>query len=306
MFAHCGKLPAWFRTSSINVKEVRGMRRLMDDLRLNTICESACCPNRHECYVQKTATFLILGDTCTRSCRFCCVKKGRPASPDPAEPEHVVQAVAQLGLRYVVITSVTRDDLPDGGAAHFKAVIDAVYSHDPAIKIEVLIPDFKGNDSALGIVVASNINVLNHNLETVPRLYSKVRPEADYQRSVDLLKKSHTIRPNLLTKSGLMLGLGESREEILEVMETLRGANCSILTLGQYLQPSHDQFEVSRFIEPEEFAFYKEAGEHLGFRQVVSGPKVRSSYHAFSTYYQCDDVDSTNDDWEQKICMLHE
>ena len=181
MHKHAGKLPEWFRAGSLNVKALKEMKRLMDGLQLNTICERACCPNRYECFAQKTATFLILGDTCTRSCRFCCVKKGRPAAPDPAEPGNIVRAIAKLGLKYAVITSVSRDDLPDRGASHFRAVIDAVYSYAPEILIEILIPDFKGSDSALELIAASGISVLNHNVETVPRLYTKIRPEADYQ-----------------------------------------------------------------------------------------------------------------------------
>ncbi|MBN2568819.1 MAG: lipoyl synthase [Deltaproteobacteria bacterium] len=284
MLVSTGKLPEWFKTDKLNVKAIKDMRGLMYGLHLNTICESACCPNRFECFAQKTATFMILGDTCTRNCRFCCVKKGRPVAPDPAEPENIVQAVEKLGLKYVVITSVTRDDLYDGGASHFKAVVNTINSHDQSILIELLIPDFDGSGSALKLVVDSGICVLNHNVETVPRLYAKVRPEANYRRSIALLRKSKDMRPDLLTKSGLVLGLGETKEEILEVMGTLREAKCSILTLGQYLRPSSSQTEVNRFLEPEEFAFYKGAGEKMGFEFVVSGPRVRSSYHASSAY----------------------
>jgi len=286
------KLPEWFRRDSINAKAVMDMRRLMNGLHLNTICESACCPNRYECFAQKTATFLILGDTCTRSCRFCCVKKGRPASPDPAEPANIVRAVARLGLQYAVITSVNRDDLPDGGASHYKAVIDAVHFHDPAILIEILIPDFSGCDAALELVATSGISVLNHNVETVPRLYAKIRPEADYRRSISLLRRAHEIRPGLLTKSGLMLGLGETREEILEVMEHLKSAECSMLTLGQYLRPSSSHYEMSRFVGPEEFVYYRNEGEKMGFTHVVSGPNVRSSYHASSAFRGASDAHS--------------
>ncbi|MDX9762849.1 MAG: lipoyl synthase [Desulfomonilia bacterium] len=280
-----GKLPEWFKIDALNIKAVNKMRRLMEELNLNTVCESARCPNRYECYAHKTATFMILGDTCTRNCRFCCVKKGRPTDLDNAEPKHIVQAIRLLSLKYAVITSVTRDDLPDGGASHFLEVVNAIRTYDPEVIIELLIPDFKGSVSAIEMVAASKINVLNHNLETIPRLYERVRPEADYQRSVALLRRVKEIRPDLLTKSGLMLGLGETKEEILTVMKTLREVGCNILTLGQYLQPSNNQCEVARFVRINEFAYYEKAGERMGFKCVISGPKVRSSYHASSTYY---------------------
>ena len=284
MHGYAKKLPDWFRTSAINVRAMREMRSLMGALKLNTICESAGCPNRHECFAMKTATFLILGDTCTRSCRFCSVNKGRPLPPDPAEPEHIVQAIEKLDLRYTVITSVSRDDLPDGGASHFKAVIDAIHSHNPEISIEVLIPDFSGSFSDLEQVVSSSISVLNHNVETVPRLYKRVRPEAEFERSLSVLKMAREIRPDLPTKSGLMLGLGETEKEVLAVMEALKEVGCSILTLGQYLQPSKNQLEVVRFVDPGTFSRFQEAGEEIGFSSVISGPRVRSSYHAASAF----------------------
>lgn len=280
MSEYPAKLPEWLNKGSFNVTAVAEMRRLTERLKLHTICESAYCPNRSECFAQRTATFLILGDVCTRHCTFCTVKKGQPDSPDPEEPEHIVQAIARLRLQYVVITSVTRDDLADGGASHFAAVIEAVYRYDPNIKIEVLIPDFGGSLLALEIVTGTAAVVLNHNVETVPRLYPEVRPEANYWRSIKLLKRAKEIKDNLLTKSGLMLGLGETHDEVIEVMRDLRKAGCDILTIGQYLQASSKQRGVVSFVHPLEFDSYKNVGEEMGFKLVVSGPFVRSSFHA--------------------------
>jgi len=255
----------------------------MRDLKLHTVCESAQCPNRTECFAEDTATFMILGDICTRNCTFCAVKHGKPQVPDSQEPEHIVEAVNKLGLRYVVITSVTRDDRPDGGASQFAQTITAIHNYEPDIRVEVLIPDFGGSSVALQTVVNACPTVLNHNVETVPRLYPEVRPQAKYQRSLELFKQSKLLNNKILTKSGFMLGLGESRQEVIEVMADLREAGCDVLTIGQYLQPSLRHYKLVRYVPPEEFEEYANIGKQLGFRQVVSGPLVRSSFHAAET-----------------------
>jgi lipoic acid synthetase len=258
--------------------------KLTRDLKLHTVCESARCPNRTECFAEGTATFMILGDVCTRNCTFCAVKHGNPKAPDRQEADHVVEAVDRLGLRYVVVTSVTRDDLPDGGASQFLRTIRAIHEHDSNIAVEVLVPDFQGSASALKTVVDASPAVLNHNIETVPRLYPEVRPQAMYRRSLDLLKQAKVLNGNLLTKSGLMLGLGESRGEVTEIMADIRQAGCDFLTIGQYLQPSLEHHRLVRYVRPEEFEEYQVAGRELGFISVVSGPLVRSSLHAAEMY----------------------
>jgi len=227
---------------------------------------------------------MILGNTCTRNCTFCAVNHGRPQAPDPQEPEHVVEAVARLGLRYVVVTSVTRDDLPDGGALHFARTIRAIREYDSNIAVEILIPDFQGLASPLQTVIEASAAVLNHNVETVLRLYPGVRPQAKYWRSVDILKQAKQLDKNILTKSGFMLGLGESRGEVIQVMADLRQAGCDLLTIGQYLPPSLRHHQLVRYVRPEEFEEYQTMGKKLGFAAVVSGPLVRSSYHAAETY----------------------
>lgn len=275
--------PEWLRLRPLVPSTLNEMRRLMRDLKLHTVCESAQCPNRTECFAEATATFMILGDICTRNCAFCAVKHGKPRAPDSQEPERIMEAVNKLGLRYVVITSVTRDDLPDGGASQFAQTITAIRSYDPDIKVEVLIPDFRGSFPALQTVVDVHPAVLNHNVETVPRLYPEVRPQAKYQRSLELLKQSKLLNNKILTKSGFMLGLGESKQEVIEVMTDLRQAGCDILTIGQYLQPSLRHYKLVKYVPPEEFAEYANIGKQLGFRQVVSESLVRSSFHAAKT-----------------------
>jgi lipoic acid synthetase len=260
------------------------MHGLLDGLKLHTICQSALCPNIHRCFTAGTATFLVLGDVCTRRCTFCAVKKGRPNPVDEAEPEHLLQAVEKLGLSYVVITSVTRDDLPDGGASQFARTVTLLRENVADIMIEVLVPDFLGSEEAIRTVVESGPQVINHNVETVPRLYAEVRPGADYARSLELLYTVKKLAPAIVTKSGLMLGLGESREEVVEVMSDLREANCDLLTIGQYLQPSAQHHPVVRFIPPEEFAEYENTGREMGFAEVASSPLVRSSYRAAELY----------------------
>lgn len=276
--------PRWLKLGTLEPTVLNKTTRLTRDLKLHTICESARCPNRTECFAEGTATFLILGNLCTRDCTFCAVKHGNPEAPNAQETDQVVQAVDRLGLRYVVVTSVTRDDLPDGGAFQFAQTIRAIRKHDPSIAVEVLIPDFQGSASALKTVVDASPAVLNHNIETVPRLYQEVRPQAKYRRSLQLLKQAKMLNGSLLTKSGLMLGLGESRQEVIEVMTDLRQAGCDFLTIGQYLQPSLEHHKLVRYIRPEEFEEHRVAGEKLGFISVVSGPLVRSSFHAAEMY----------------------
>lgn len=252
---------------------------VISDLRLETVCESAKCPNRTECWSKQTATFMILGNVCTRPCGFCSVPKGKTEALEIDEPERVAEAAERLGLRYVVITSVTRDDLKDGGSEHFYRCVLAVRERTGA-KVEVLTPDFLGNKEAIRRVIESRPDVFNHNTETVPRLYHRVRRNAEYQRTLDLLKQVKDEAPDMLTKSGLMLGLGETLDELLEVFSDLRGVGCDMLTLGQYLQPTPEHLPVERYVPPEEFDEIGELAKKLGFGMVASGPFVRSSYHA--------------------------
>ena len=268
--------PPWLK-KKIDFASLRAMAAMTHDLRLHTICESAMCPNQSECYGRGTATFLIMGNRCTRNCRFCNVTHGQPEHIDREEPRRVAQAIAYLGLRYAVITSVTRDDLEDGGAEHFARTIHAIRALNPGVKVEVLVPDFF---HAIDRVGDAAPEVINHNLETVPRLYEQVRPGAHYQRSLGLLEKVKRVGRNIRTKSGLMLGLGESREEVLAVMKDLRAVGCDMLTLGQYLAPSKRHIPVRTYVHPDSFGAYKRTAEGMGFSFVASGPFVRSSYLA--------------------------
>ncbi len=252
---------------------------VIEDLGLETVCESAKCPNRSECWSQQTATFMIGGNVCTRPCGFCSVPKGKTEALSLDEPQRVAEAAERLGLKYVVLTSVTRDDLPDGGADHWYETVLAVRNRTGA-EVEVLTPDFLGNRAAISRVIESQPDVFNHNTETVPRLYHRVRRNADYQRTLDLLKQVKDEVPDMPTKSGLMLGLGETRDELLDVCADLRSVGCDIITLGQYLQPTPEHLPVDRYVPPEEFDEIGELCRHLGFRMVASGPFVRSSYHA--------------------------
>lgn len=274
----------WLKLSPLDARGTNSTVGLLREWNLHTVCEGARCPNRGDCFAHATATFLILGDTCTRHCTFCAVNHGKPQPVDAKEPEHIVEAVKKLGLKYVVVTSVTRDDLPDGGAAHFAQVIEALRSYNPEVLVEVLIPDLKGSLSALNTVLDARPAVLNHNVETVPRLYPEVRPQADYNRSLTLLKHVKEIEPRMLTKSGFMLGLGENKGEVVELLADLRKAGCDIITIGQYLQPSFKHHEIVRYVTPEEFDEYRRIGEKMGFATVVSAPLVRSSFQASGTY----------------------
>ena len=273
--------PAWIRAQFPGTPEVLRLKRILRDNRLHTVCEEASCPNLGECFGHGTATFMIMGDICTRRCPFCDVGHGRPDPLDPAEPENLGRTVAAMGLKYVVITSVDRDDLRDGGAAHFAACIRAVRAHRPGIVIETLTPDFRGRmDVALDILEREPPDVFNHNLETVPRLYRRARPGADYRYSLELLQRFKARHPQIPTKSGLMLGLGETLAEIEAVMRDLRAHDVEMLTLGQYLQPSVHHLPVERYAPPEEFEHLRLFGDALGFAHVASAPMVRSSYHA--------------------------
>ena len=278
------KKPEWIRIklgAGEEVERFNEIKATLRDHKLHTVCEEASCPNIHECFGKGTATFMIMGDICTRRCPFCDVGHGRPEPLNGNEPAELARTIAAMRLNYVVITSVDRDDLRDGGAAHFAACIGAVREHAPQTTIEVLVPDFRGRmDIALDALGTFPPDVFNHNLETVPRLYRQARPGADYQWSLDLLLRFKAMHPGVPTKSGIMLGLGETRAEVEQVMRDLRDHDCEMLTLGQYLQPSREHLPVERFVTPAEFDELRVFGEHLGFSNVASGPMVRSSYHA--------------------------
>jgi len=272
------RLPAWFKVNAQTGPDYLEIKQTMDRLQLHTICEEARCPNRWECWNARTATFLILGDICTRRCHYCSVETGRPPAIDRNEPRRVAEAVQALGLRHAVITSVNRDELPDGGAAIFADTIRQTRTLSPGCTIEVLIPDFEGNAAALATVCAEQPEILNHNIETVPRLFPSLRPQGKYHRSIELLGRAK--QQGMTTKSGLILGMGETLDEAREVMRDLRDVDCDIITIGQYLQPTRDHLPVARYYDPGEFAQLKEEGMTMGFAHVESGPLVRSSYHA--------------------------
>ena len=264
----------------IGAEMVAQTRDLLDRLHLPTVCDRARCPNRGECFSHHTATFLILGDVCTRGCAFCAVTKGKPVPVETDEPQRLARAVAELGLRHVVITSVTRDDLPDGGAAHFARVVEALRQHCPGVRVELLVPDFRGSREALTTLLSSGPDILAHNLETVPRLYPTARRGADYGRSLKVLEQARRLSPKIITKSGLMLGLGEESPEIEAVLRDLRQVACDMLTIGQYLSPSLHHAPVARYLNPDEFASWQRQALDLGFKSVAAGPLVRSSYKA--------------------------
>jgi lipoic acid synthetase len=272
--------PDWLRIKLSTGKNFNEIKGILRENKLHTVCEEALCPNIGECFEQRTATFLILGDTCTRQCGFCAVKKGMPFGVDEGEPLRIAEAVKKMQLRYVVITSVTRDDLPDGGASVYAQTIQCIREYVKDCMIEVLIPDFSGSSESLEIVLNARPDIVNHNIETVPRLYPRVRPMTDYERSLELLENAKETVNELTTKSGLMLGLGEEWHEIISVMQAIRDAGCDILTLGQYLSPKRDALPIQRYYTPEEFETLKLEGERMGFLHVESGPLVRSSYHA--------------------------
>lgn len=278
------KKPDWLKIKLGDPRNQNAVLALIEGLNLHTVCQEARCPNIFECWTDKTATFMLGGDTCTRHCGFCAVNKGKPMPLDPMEPANVAEAVRHLGLAHAVITSVNRDDLPDGGSMHWAETIRKVREVNPDCKIEVLIPDFNGDEIALNNVLAARPDVLNHNTETIARLYRRVRPDARYHQSLELLGRAAHFRdtqfPAMLTKSGIMVGLGETFEEVVELMHDLRRVSCDIMTIGQYLQPYERRLHVERYVTPEEFAEWKRIGESLGFKHVESSPLTRSSYHA--------------------------
>ena len=277
--------PDWLKRRLPAGETFNQVRELIEAGRLHTVCQEAKCPNIWECYSHRTATFLIMGERCTRNCRFCSVAAGPPGPLDPQEPARVAEAVERMGLKYVVVTSVTRDDLPDGGAGHFAATIHEIRRRLPGAEIEVLIPDFQGDPAALETVLRARPDVLNHNIETVPRLYSRVRPQADYRRSLELLRRAGEIAPGIPTKSGLMLGLGERPEEIRLTLQDLRAVGGRILTLGQYLQPSPEHLPVEAYVPPDDFENWRTVALEMGFSEVASAPFVRSSYHAKEAFH---------------------
>jgi lipoyl synthase len=278
--------PDWIRVKAPVSREYQATRDLMRQKKLNTVCEEAACPNIGECWSKKHATVMILGSTCTRACAFCNIKTGMPDLLDPHEPEHLAEAVAQMGLNHVVITSVDRDDLPDGGAAHFACCITRIRETSPSTTIEILTPDFLRKDGAIEVVVAARPDVYNHNVETVPRLYKSIRPGARYFHSLNLLKQVKKLDPSLFTKSGLMVGLGEEKDEVLQVMDDMRSAEVDFITIGQYLQPTPNHAKVERFVTPDEFQMMGRMAKAKGFLMVASSPLTRSSYHAGDAFTQ--------------------
>ena len=278
------KKPDWLKIKLGDPRNQNAVLDLIDGLSLHTVCQEAKCPNIFECWTDKTATFMLGGDTCTRHCGFCAVNKGKPDALDPLEPTHVAEAVKHLNLAHTVITSVNRDDLPDGGSMHWAETVIKVRELSPECKVEVLIPDFRGDENALNNVLCARPNVLNHNTETISRLYRRVRPDAIYEQSMELLDRAAKWRdsqqPDMFTKSGIMVGLGEEFEEVVDLMRDLRKVSCDIMTIGQYLQPYEKRLPVERYVTPEEFAEWKKIGEAMGFKHVESSPLTRSSYHA--------------------------
>lgn len=274
------KKPEWIRVKMQGGTSSNKVRGLVEDLDLNTVCSEANCPNRMECFQRGTATFMVLGNNCTRNCTFCNVTHERPTRVNEKEPARVAEAIKRLGLKHAVITSVTRDDLEDQGANHFKEIVEEIRALTPDVTIELLIPDMQGREDLIDIIIDSHPDVLNHNIETVPELYDEVRPMAIFERSLDLLAYVKKRKPNMKTKSGMMLGLGETEDQVLETMGRLRDVDCDMLTLGQYLQPSTAHIDVKEYVTPEQFKRYEELGYEMGFKRVSSGPLVRSSYYA--------------------------
>ena len=280
--------PSWLKVKAPGSPEYLATKAIIKSLCLHTVCEEAKCPNAGECWANRTATFLIMGDTCTRHCRFCGVKKLAPEINhtklliEPEEPQKVAEAIKKLGLKHAVITSVTRDDLPDGGATHYAKVVEAIHKNTPECRIELLIPDLKGDKESIATILNAKINILNHNLETVRSLYATIRPEAIYERSLFILKTAKELEPSVITKSGIMVGLGETREEVFSLLDDLFHANVDIVTIGQYLRPTQEQIPIHSYITPGEFQEYETYAKKVGFKFVESGPLVRSSYHAWA------------------------
>jgi lipoic acid synthetase len=283
-------MPAWMRRTIAAPGRSAEVAAILDELRLNTVCAGAKCPNRGECHAAGTATFMVLGTACTRDCRFCAVEPTRPQPPDEGEPVRVAEAACRMGLRHVVVTMVTRDDLADGGAAHVVAAIEALRLRLPSVRVEVLVSDFGGSEASVDLVAGARPDVFNHNVETVPRLYSQVRPQAHYVRSLRVLARAREMCPGMPTKSGLMVGLGERPEEVEGVLTDLRATGVDIVTIGQYLRPSAAHLPVAEFVAPERFAHYEGVARALGFAGVASAPFVRSSYHAAEVAEQAEDA----------------
>lgn len=291
--------PPWLKVKAPGSPNYLQLKRLLQERQLHTICEEALCPNIGDCWQQLTATFLILGAICTRNCGFCAATHGRPTELDLAEPERVAKAICELGLAHAVITSVNRDDLADGGARGFAAVIRQIRELSPGCSVEVLVPDFRGNEAALRTVVDAMPTILNHNIETVPRLYREVRPGSRYERSLELLARARVMAPELVTKSGVVVGFGEAWQELLRTMADLREVDCDVLTLGQYLRPSYAHLPIMKYYTPEEFSELKAIGEGMGFKHVESGPLVRSSYHARG---QAEEVSRKRESGRPELC----
>lgn len=275
-----GEFPEWLKIPAPDEKSLYEMQDLIKGMTLHTVCEEALCPNVGECFKSRTATFLLMGDVCTRNCNFCAVRHGNPLPLDPDEPRHIAEACKALGLKYVVLTCVTRDDLADGGASHMALVVKEVKKLNPGAKVELLTSDLAGSRDALKNLLEAPLDVLAHNVETVPSLYPAVRPQANYERSLAVIEMAKTIAPKVLTKSGIMVGLGETYEEVIKVMSDLISVGCDILTIGQYLQPSPSHLPVKEFVPPKQYQMYEQKGLELGFKYVVAGPLVRSSYRA--------------------------
>lgn len=282
------RLPEWIKKGIIDTEKTRTVRKILRESHLNTVCDSARCPNKSECYSKNTATFMILGNTCTRNCHFCSINTGMPDQINPDEPYLIAKAVKELKLDYVVITSVTRDDLEDGGAGHFAEVIKELRKLDLNIKIEVLTPDFQGNITSIDKVIETNPDIFNHNIETVKSLYSKVRPQAEYSRSLEFIKNIKEANPEIYTKSGFMVGLGETYDEIIELLKDLKEYNCDIVTVGQYIQPTKNHLKVQKYLTPQEFEKIKQDALSIGIKYPVAAPLVRSSYKAKECFAELD------------------
>lgn len=274
------KKPEWLKINLASKEEMFKVNKIIKEMSLNTVCSAANCPNKMECFNSGTATFMIMGNLCTRNCKFCNVETKKPEPLDPEEPKHLALAVKEMGLKHVVVTSVDRDDLADHGANHFKEVVREIRKSSPETSIELLIPDMKGKEDLIDIIINEEPEVLNHNIETVPRLYKDLMPQCNYQLSLDLLDYVKKKKPHMKTKTGLIVGLGETKEEVIETLKDLRKVDCDIVTIGQYLQPTLDHWEIDRYVEPAEFKEYEKIGYDLGFKKVIAGPLVRSSYKA--------------------------
>ena len=289
--------PEWMRIGKMDRGKIREVQEILRKLKLHTVCEESMCPNIGKCFEKKTATFLVMGDVCTRNCKFCDIKFGRPGPLDEDEPQHILEAAKKLSLRHIVVTSVTRDDLPDGGAAHYVVITKKLREYDENLIIELLIPDMKGKEADIQTIVDAKPDIINHNVEVVPRLFREITPQSNYETSLKLLKLVKEFDPNIFTKSGMMVGLGETKQEVFDVMKDLREVNCDILTIGQYLKPPSSNLEIEEYVHPEIFKEYEELAYNMGFKFVASAPFVRSSFNA----EEADFLFETNNVAEEKI-----